>query len=101
ILVTPFDSLKAVAGDLYPWLPVNLLFRHEMNAAESLEGTDVPVAIVAAERDEIIPPARTRALRAKVPNLVYDRSIRGGHNDIYARADFQKAMQEALGAVTK
>ncbi len=101
ILVTPFDSLKAVASDLYPWLPVNLLFRHEMNAAESLEGTDVPVAIVAAERDEIIPPQRTQALRAQLSNLVYDHQIPAGHNDIYGRADFQKAMRDAFGAVAK
>jgi uncharacterized protein len=34
ILVTPFDSLKSVARSIYPWLPVDLLFRHEMNAVE-------------------------------------------------------------------
>lgn len=101
VLVTPFDSMKAVARDLYPWLPVGLLFRNEMDAVEFLEGTDVPVAIVAAERDEIIAPARTQALREKVPNLAYDRTIAGaGHNDIYARSDFQHAMREALDAAT-
>lgn len=97
ILVTPFDSLKAVAADLYPWLPVNLLFRHEMNALEGLGESRLPVAIVAAERDEIIPPARTQALRSKVPRLVFDRTIAGaGHNDVYWRSDFQQAMREAL-----
>lgn len=102
ILVTPFDSMKAVARQLYPWLPVGLLFRHEMDAAGFLDGTRVPVAIVAAERDEIIPPRRTQALREKVPNLVYDHIVTSaGHNDIYARSDFQQAMREALGAVTR
>lgn len=101
VLVTPFDSLKAVARSMYPWLPVDLLFRHEMNAIELLDGADVPVAIVAAERDEIIPPARTQALRERVPNLVYDRTISGaGHNDIYSHSDFQRAMREALLSVT-
>jgi len=28
ILVTPFDSIEALAGDLYPWLPVRQLLRH-------------------------------------------------------------------------
>lgn len=102
ILVTPFDSLKAVAQQLYPWLPVGPLFRHELNVAEFLEDTGVPVAMVAAERDEIIPPRRTQALREKAPNLVYDRVVAGaGHNDIYARSDFQQAMREALQAVTR
>jgi uncharacterized protein len=100
ILVTPFDSMKALAGDLYPWLPVGLLFRHEMNAVEFLDGANVPLAIVAAERDEIVSPRRTQELREQVSNLVYDRTIAGaGHNDIYARSDFQQAMSEALEAV--
>lgn len=100
ILVTPFDSLRAVARDLYPWLPVGILFRHELNAAGFLEGSDIPVALVAAGRDEIIPAKRTQALREKVPNLVFDRTVAAGHNDIYARSDFQAAMREALAAVS-
>ena len=102
ILVTPFDSMKLVAQDLYPWLPgISLLFRHELNAIDDLAGSQVPVAIAAAERDEIIPRRRTEALRAKVPNLVYDRTIAGaGHNDIYGRPEFQQAMRDALEAVT-
>jgi pimeloyl-ACP methyl ester carboxylesterase len=100
ILVTPFDSLKAVAGDLYPWLPVNLLFRHEMDAVEMLSGAQLPVAIVSAGSDEIIPTARTDALREQLSTVVYDRSIKGaGHNDIYGRSDFQQAMRDAFEAV--
>ena len=45
--------------------------------------------------------ARTEALRKQVDRLVFDQTIRGaGHNDIYARSDFQAAMREALQAVT-
>ena len=102
VLVTPFDSLRKVAADLYPWLPVGAFFRNEIDAVGPLQGSEVPVAIVAAERDEIIPAARTEALREKVSNLVYDRTIgSAGHNDIYQRADFQQAMREAFAAVTK
>ena len=100
ILVTPFDSLKAVASDLYPMLPVSMLFTHEMNSAAALRANDVPVAIVAAERDSIIPAKRTEALRRSIGNLRFDRTIRGaGHNDIYHRSDFHAAMHEALAAL--
>jgi pimeloyl-ACP methyl ester carboxylesterase len=96
ILVTPFDSLKAAAADLFPWFPVGPIFRHEMNTAGALKGNQVPVAIIAAERDEIIRPIRTAALRAQVPNLIYDQTIGGaGHNDIYGRAAFEEAMHKA------
>jgi len=101
ILVTPFDSLKAAAAELYPWLPVAPFFEHEMDAAALLKGNDVPVAILAGERDDLIRPTRTEGLRRQVPNLVYDRTIAGaGHNDIYGRPEFQAAMREALVSVT-
>ena len=100
ILVTPFDSLKAVAQELYPWLPVGPFFAHEMAAADLLADSKVPVAILAAERDEIIPARRTDALRKSIPNLAFDRTFKGaGHNDIYFRPDFQSAMIEAFAAV--
>jgi pimeloyl-ACP methyl ester carboxylesterase len=100
ILVTPFDDLARVAADHYPWLPVRLLFRHRMDSATRLKASQVPVAIVAAERDTLILPRRTDALRSAVANLVSDRTIAGaGHNDIYDHPGFRPAMQEALVAV--
>jgi pimeloyl-ACP methyl ester carboxylesterase len=100
ILVTPFDSLKAVAQSMYPWIPLGPIFEHEIDEAGALKKVKTPVAIIAAEHDEIVPTTRTNALRAKVPNLVFDRTIaRSGHNDIYARSDFHSAMHEALNCL--
>ncbi|WP_332811365.1 alpha/beta hydrolase [Sphingomonas sp.] len=102
ILVTPFDRLARVARDHYPWLPVRALFRHDMNAVEALRGATIPVAIIAAGADDIIPPARTEALRGTLRTLVYDRTIpHAGHNDVYDRADFREAMKEALAAIVR
>jgi pimeloyl-ACP methyl ester carboxylesterase len=100
ILVTPFDSLKAVAQAMYPWLPIGQFFEHEIDAAAALDHARTPVAIVAAQNDEIVPGARTDTLRKRVANLVFDTTIaRAGHNDIYARSEFQEAMHEALQAL--
>ena len=100
ILVTPFDSLKAVAQGMYPWIPIGPFFTHEIDAATPLRETRVPVAVIAAERDELIPAERTEALRANVRNLVFDRTIAGaGHNAIYARSDFHDALREAVTAI--
>ena len=97
ILVTPFDSLKAVAQSMYPWLPIGPFFEHDIDAAAPLERGDTPVAIIGAQRDEIVAPERTEALRTRVSNIVFDRTIpRAGHNDIYTRSDFHDAMHEAF-----
>ncbi|MEO7364906.1 MAG: hypothetical protein ABIW03_01145 [Sphingomicrobium sp.] len=102
ILVTPFDSLKSVASDLIPYLPVGMLFGNDMDAAAALQTSKVPTAIIAAGLDEIIPQRRTDGLRAAVGNLVFNLTIAdAGHNDIYARSDFQQAMDDALEAVSK
>ncbi len=102
ILVTPFDSLKAVASGHYPFLPVGALFRHDMDAAAALKRSKVPTAIIAGADDTLIVPRRTDALRASVGNLAFDRTIRGaGHNDIYHHPRFHAAMHEALDALGK
>jgi hypothetical protein len=100
ILVTPFDSLKAVAQSMYPWLPIGPIFAHQIDAAEPLRQSSIPIAIITAEHDQIVVPERTEALRKAIRKLVFDRTIRSaGHNDIYARSDFQEAMHEAFQAV--
>lgn len=100
ILVSPFDSLAAVAGGHYPWVPVRLLFRHRLEPARDLASAAAPVAIVAGAGDTLIVPARTEALRRAVPDLVFERTIPGaGHNDIYDHPEFRPAMRRALSSV--
>jgi pimeloyl-ACP methyl ester carboxylesterase len=100
ILVTPFESLRSVAQAWYPWLPVGALFRHEIDARAALEQSAAPVAIVAAGRDEVVPPERTEALRQAARNLAFSRTVgEAGHNDLYARPEFERAMQDALAAL--
>jgi len=102
ILVTTFDSLKAVAQSMYPWLPIGPFFDHEIDTAAALSKVAAPVALISAERDEIVPANRTDALRPQVLKLAFDRTIsRAGHNDIYARSEFQAAMREALAVVSR
>ncbi|MEA3042176.1 MAG: uncharacterized protein QOH47_14 [Sphingomonadales bacterium] len=97
ILVTPFDSLAGVAAHHYPWVPVRLLFRHEMAPARDLAGSPTPVALIAGGRDDLVPPIRTQALRLAIANLAFDRTIaEAGHNDIYRHPAFAPAMREAL-----
>ena len=86
---------------MVPWLPVGLFLNHEIDAGSFLSNSDVPIAILAAEHDTLIRPARTQGLRVKARNLVFDRTIASaGHNDIYDRPEFVAAMKDALTRVT-
>jgi uncharacterized protein len=95
-LVTPFDSLEAVARDLYWWAPVGPLLRNRMPTIEFVRGSNVPTALITAGRDTIAPKRRSAPLRAAIENLVFERSIDAGHNDLYDHPDFAKAAREAL-----
>ena len=100
ILVTPFDSLSAAASQHYPWLPVSWLLRHDIRSAELLAARPTPTAIVAAGSDEVIPPARTEALRRAVPQLVFDATLGDArHNTIFVDPRFPVAMRAAMAAV--
>jgi uncharacterized protein len=100
VLVTPFDSLRALAREHYPWAPVGLLLRHRMDVAEAVAATSAPVALIAAERDTIVPARRTASLRGAARHLVLDRVVAGaGHNDLYDTAGFREAMAEALARI--
>lgn len=102
ILVTPFDSLAALAALHFPWLPTKWMLRSPMRNAEMLKGLPVPTAIIAAEKDELIPRERTSEMRGAAQRMVYSRTIKdAGHNDLYAREDFAMAMREALGAIER
>ncbi|HYN22723.1 MAG TPA: hypothetical protein VE078_17315 [Thermoanaerobaculia bacterium] len=97
ILITPFDSLKALAREHYPWAPVGLLLRHRMEIADTLVASQAPVALISAERDTIVPARRTEPLREAAGNLVLDRVIMdAGHNDLYDSSAFVTAMRDAL-----
>ena len=103
VLVTPFDSLLAVAQQSLPWAPVRFLFRHDMDALDDLTTSAAPIALVLAARDEVIPPARADALidglsTAARPVAQITR-IQAGHNDIYNHPDFAPAMRDALAAL--
>jgi uncharacterized protein len=99
ILVTPFDSLEALARDLYWWAPVSLLMRHHMPTIEFVHGSRAPTALITAARDGVVPGRRSAPLRAAIANLVFERVIDAGHNDLYDRPAFSAAIREALGKI--
>lgn len=100
ILVTPFDSLEALAQDHYWWVPVGLLLRHRMLVIEYLRGLGTPTALIIAGHDTIVPARRSARLRDVVTNLVLDRTIAAGHNDLYDHPMFAEALREALAKIS-
>lgn len=55
VLVSPFNRLPDVAAHHYPWLPVRWLVKDRWASGAALRDFPGPVAIIAAERDSVVP----------------------------------------------
>lgn len=62
VLLTPWDSLAALAKRMFPWLPIKLFLRDKYDSIDNLRAYQGKIAIVAAERDEIIPITHAQEL---------------------------------------
>lgn len=68
ILVTPYDSVVAVAKGAYPWLPVTQLLRHRFESTEYVSDIRAPILVLYAGRDLVVRPERTRNLIQYLPS---------------------------------
>jgi pimeloyl-ACP methyl ester carboxylesterase len=83
VVISPYDSMVALSRYHYPRLPVRWLLRHRFDSVARAPGIKAPLLAIAAERDTIIPPERSRRLHAawggpKRWVLIAD----AGHNDL-------------------
>lgn len=99
VLITPFDSLAAVAASHYPFLPVRLLLRHPFPSADWAKRTQAPALMLAAERDDVVPATHAQKLFEAWAGEKQIRLLDGtGHNDIDAHPDYYRLINEFLVA---
>lgn len=98
VLVTPYDSLQALAAPHYPYFPVRWLLTDKFDSARYAPAIRVPTLVLQAEHDEVIPRASTELLTARFAKGIASRVvIRGtGHNTISEPAQYLDAMRAAL-----
>ena len=97
VLVTPYDSLRAVAQRHYPYLPVSFLLKHRFDSIGRAQRISTPLLVLAAQRDSIVPPAHARALFAQWRGPKTWREFAGaGHNDLDADPEYWKAIAAFL-----
>ncbi|MDA1116561.1 MAG: alpha/beta hydrolase [Proteobacteria bacterium] len=97
ILVTPFDSLAAVAKRYYWYLPVDWLLKHRFDSIALAPKLKQPLLCLIAERDEVIPPVHGERLfaawgGAKRKIVMQD----AGHNSTDTHPIFWPSIREFL-----
>jgi uncharacterized protein len=97
VLITPFDSITAVAANHYPALMVELLLRHPFPSIEFAASTKVPALFLIAEQDGVIPPSHANTLAAAWAGEKRVHVLSGaGHNDIEAHAAYYELINDFL-----
>lgn len=98
ILVTPYDSIEAIAAGQFPWFPIRWLMTDKFESSRDAPRVRVPTLILQAEHDEVIPAASTARLHAAfAPGMAALTIIHGvGHNDISGAQQYLEAIRAAL-----
>jgi uncharacterized protein len=99
ILITPYDTLAAVAAGHYPFLPVRLLLRHPFPSTDWAQRTRAPALLLAAEHDDVVPATHAQKLFETWagPKEIHVLA-QTGHNDIETHADYYRLINEFLVA---
>ena len=98
LLVSPYSSMRALADELYPWVPRQVL-RYPLHTAEHAARLSGPLMLVHGDKDELIGIHHSETLCTAVPQAQLLRVEGAGHGDVHKFPSFRKALAGALGCL--
>jgi pimeloyl-ACP methyl ester carboxylesterase len=98
LLVSPYSSMRALADELYPWVPRQVL-RYPLHTAEHAARLSGPLMLVHGDKDELIGIHHSESLCITVPQAQLLRVEGAGHSDVHKFPSFRKALAGALGCL--
>ena len=99
ILVSPYDSLAAVAKRYYWYLPVDWMLKHRFDSIALAPQMKQPLLCFIAERDDVIPPEHAERLFAAWAGPKRRVLLGGaGHNTTDGAAGFWPAVRDFLAS---
>jgi pimeloyl-ACP methyl ester carboxylesterase len=81
VLVSPYESMVALAREHYPWVPSALL-RYPLRSDLALPQLKGPVLLAHGEKDTLIPPANSERLQRLARNATLLIVPGAAHNDM-------------------
>jgi len=98
VLVSPYSSGHALADELYPWVPRQVL-RYPLHTVADAMRLQGPLMLIHGDKDELIGIHHSEALCTAVPRAQLLRIEGAGHNDVHKFPIFRKAIAGALGCL--
>jgi alpha-beta hydrolase superfamily lysophospholipase len=100
LLVSPYSSMRALAAELYPWVPLQVL-RYPLHTLGHVAKLLGPVMLIHGELDALIPIRHSEELCTAMglgqctPQLL--RVCGAGHSDVHLFPTVRTALASALG----
>ncbi|TVQ86595.1 MAG: alpha/beta hydrolase [Bacteroidetes bacterium] len=98
ILISPFESIRAVAQSKLPFLPVSLILNHKFPSKKYAVNIDIPLLAFYGTADNIIPPLHSKRLTEYWKG---EKKLIGlpsyGHNDIFGSKQLWEEIDSFLG----
>jgi pimeloyl-ACP methyl ester carboxylesterase len=98
LLVSPYSSMRALADELYPWVPRQVL-RYPLHTAEHAARVQGPLMLIHGDKDELIGIHHSHALRTAAPAAQFLCVEGAGHADLHKFPSFRKALAGALACL--
>jgi uncharacterized protein len=96
LLVSPYSSMRALAAELYPWVPTQVL-RYPLHTLEHAAKLLGPVMLIHGEKDELIPIRHSEELCSAMRSAQLLRVDGAGHSDVHQFPTVRQALLSALG----
>ena len=77
VLITPYDSILAIAKRKFRAMPIEYMLRHRFESIKHAPSLKVPTYVLRAESDDIVPHSHTDQLCEKLANLILDDVVPG------------------------
>jgi len=72
VLITPYDSILAIAKRRFRVMPIEYMLRHRFESIKHAPSLKAPTYVLRAASDDVVPHANTDLLVAKLGHLVAD-----------------------------
>ncbi|MES2825385.1 MAG: alpha/beta hydrolase [Pseudomonadota bacterium] len=96
VLVTPYNSLLELASSRFPYVPVGWLLKDKYESWRYAATINIPVLVLAAENDLVIPREQTLLLKSHFkPNIVSFKTLPNtSHNTVSESSLYLPSIQE-------
>jgi uncharacterized protein len=77
VLITPYDSILAIAKRRFRAMPIHYLLRHRFESIKYAPSLKAPTYVLRAAEDDVVPHSHTDQLVGKLGTLVADDTVPG------------------------